>query len=75
MQPTPIKTTEPGVEILGGSSDHLLLDITEAEKDYTIGSEMRFFLSYGAMLALTTSPYVSTQLISGGAKMKKEMNE
>lgn len=66
----PVKSLEPGVEILGSSSDHMLLDITDAENDYDIGSEMRFFLSYGAMLALTTSPYVCPQLVSGGLKEK-----
>ena len=64
----PVKSLEPGVNILGSSSDHMILDITDAEKKYDIGSEMNFFLSYGAMLALTTSPYVSTQLKSGGLK-------
>ena len=72
----PVKSLEPGVEVLGSSSDHMLLDITDAEKKYDIGSEMRFSLSYGAMLALTTSPYVCTQLVSGGLKHKRgEKNE
>lgn len=64
----PVQSLEPGVSILGSSSDHMILDITDAEKEYDIGSEIRFSLSYGAMLALTTSPYVCTQLVSGGLK-------
>lgn len=62
----PVKCIEPGVDILGSSSDHMILDITDAEKKYFIGSELKFTLSYGAMLALTTSPYISTQLVNGG---------
>ncbi|MDW7678850.1 MAG: ornithine racemase Orr [Bacillota bacterium] len=60
-----IKPMEQGVEILGASSDHLILDITDARKDYKVGDELTFSLSYGAMLALNTSAYVSTQYVTG----------
>lgn len=45
-------------EIMGASSDHLLVDITEVDRELRIGDEMEFYLDYGAMLAVMTSPYV-----------------
>lgn len=48
----------PEVEIMGASSDHLLVDITELKTELQIGDEMEFYLDYGAMLASMTSPYV-----------------
>ncbi|MDR2166217.1 MAG: alanine/ornithine racemase family PLP-dependent enzyme [Clostridiales bacterium] len=48
---------DPGVEIVGASSDHLILDITRA-KSPKIGDPLRFSLSYGAVLAGFTSKYV-----------------
>lgn len=47
-----------GMEILGGSSDHLILDITDCKEKITPGSIIPFRCAYSAVLALTTSPYV-----------------
>ena len=49
---------DPGIIILGGSSDHLLLDVEEAEHSYKTGDEVVFLPGYGALLAASTSPYV-----------------
>lgn len=54
-----------GVEILGASSDHLILDVTDAAKEYRVGDELTFSLGYGAMLALNTSAYIATQFVEG----------
>lgn len=45
-----------GVEILGGSSDHLILSMTD--KSYKIGDSIEFKLTYGSLLRLMTSPYI-----------------
>ncbi len=47
-----------GINILGGSSDHLLLDVEDAERTYKTGDEVAFLPGYGALLAASTSPYV-----------------
>ncbi len=52
---------DPNAEILGASSDHLLLDLTEAG-NYRIGDSVRFGLDYGALLAASTSAYVSKEV-------------
>ena len=45
-----------GVEILGGSSDHLILNITNPH--YKLGDHIEFKLTYGSLLRLMTSPYI-----------------
>jgi predicted amino acid racemase/arginase family enzyme len=52
---TPIR---PGVRVLGGSSDHLLLDVTDAVPPIAVGDRMAFRMNYGAMLMAMTSEYV-----------------
>lgn len=45
-------------EILGASSDHLILDVTDVAEELKVGDEIDFYLDYGAMLRAMTSPYV-----------------
>ena len=54
---------EEGIEVLGGSSDHLLLDVEDAKRAIRVGDEIRFYPGYGALLALSTSPYVQKVVI------------
>ena len=49
---------DPGVTVLGASSDHLTLDVEDCPARPVLGGLVRFKLDYGAMLALTTSHYV-----------------
>lgn len=49
---------EQGVEIIGASSDHLIVDVTEAEHDYKTGEKIRFRLGYFAVMRAFTSKYV-----------------
>lgn len=53
-----ITPMDSGAEILGASSDHLILDVTDSREDYGVGDVMRFTLGYGGLLAATTSGYV-----------------
>ena len=56
---------DKGVIVLGGSSDHLVLDVEEAEDNVKVGDELGFFPSYGSLLAATTSPYMQKAVIRG----------
>lgn len=47
-----------GMEIIGSSSDHLLVDISECDENFKIGSEISFAVDYGAMLSLMNSDYI-----------------
>jgi predicted amino acid racemase len=52
----------PGIEILGASSDHLIVD--SGHERLTIGSELRFQLDYGALLRAMTSPFVAQKIVT-----------
>jgi predicted amino acid racemase len=56
---------DKGILVLGGSSDHLVLDVEEASQDLRVGDEIAFFPSYGSLLAATTSPYVQKVVMKG----------
>jgi predicted amino acid racemase len=47
---------DENIEILGGSSDHLIVEIKAG--DYKVGDIVRFRVNYSALLRLSTSPYV-----------------
>jgi len=49
---------DEGVEILGASSDHLVLDVEGMTRPPAVGDRLRFRPNYAATLALFTSPYV-----------------
>lgn len=51
----------PGVRVIGASSDHLVLDITDCVPPLAIGDRVSFSLTYGAMLTVMTSEYVEKQ--------------
>lgn len=46
------------IDILGGSSDHTILDVTKSDINYKVGDIISFELGYGGMLKTSTSPYV-----------------
>ena len=58
-----IEPEDPGIIVLGGSSDHLILDVEDAAEPVKVGSELAFFPGYGALLALSTSPYVQKTVL------------
>lgn len=47
------------IDILGASSDHLILDTTKSDNEYKVGDIVEFKLSYSSLLRATTSGYVS----------------
>jgi len=49
---------DPGAIILGVSSDHLMLDLTESERSYRVGDAVQLQLGYFSIMRAFTSPYV-----------------
>lgn len=49
---------DENIDILGSSSDHLILDVTRSDKAYQVGDVVEFKVGYGGMLKASTSPYV-----------------
>ena len=55
------ETTTPvdeGILILGASSDHLMLDVTDSVKEYKVGDIVELRLGYFSVFRAFTSPYV-----------------
>ena len=52
-----LRPLDEGVEILGGSSDHLLVDLNQCTH-LKVGDILSFAPAYGALLRLYTSPFV-----------------
>lgn len=51
---------EQGMEVVGITSDHLVLDVSQA-LGIKVGSLINFAVDYAALLALFTSPYVTKE--------------
>jgi predicted amino acid racemase len=51
------------IEILGRSSDHMILDLTQSSQVYGVGDIMRFKLKYPGILSVMTSEYVEKSYI------------
>jgi predicted amino acid racemase len=49
---------DAGIRIIGASSDHLIVDATDAETDCRVGNVVEFVLGYSGLLRAATSPYV-----------------
>lgn len=49
---------DPGIIVVGGSSDHLILDVEDAVGPVELGGQVSFDPNYAALLRLSTSPYI-----------------
>lgn len=54
---------DKGITILGGSSDHLILDGSDSEIDYKVGDIVEFTMHYVCLLRAMTSEYIKKELI------------
>ncbi|MEA1965545.1 MAG: alanine/ornithine racemase family PLP-dependent enzyme [Candidatus Aerophobetes bacterium] len=58
-----LRPLDKGVKILGASSDHLIVDTEDSQKNYKLGEFIEFQMGYRAMLSLTTSKYVNIEIV------------
>jgi predicted amino acid racemase len=72
VDPENIIPEDPGVTILGASSDHLVLDISASKTDYQVGDVLRFTLNYGALLRAFTGSYVSRSYLNRERLLDRE---
>lgn len=49
---------DEGVEVLGASSDHLIMDIQDSKREFKVGDIMEFDLCYATIVYATNSPNV-----------------
>lgn len=61
IRPEGLKARHRNTEIVTASSDHLIVDITEARK-FAVGDAIRFDMDYGALVQSMLSPYIEKHL-------------
>jgi ornithine racemase len=61
--PGGLRPLDPRVEVLGASSDHLILDVHDLPVPPAVGDAIGFVPNYAATLALFTSPYVDKRFV------------
>lgn len=61
-----IRPVDEHMTILGASSDHLIVDITESDQEIRVGDYITFSLTYSGMLSVCNSRYVK-KCFTGGA--------
>lgn len=61
MRPEGLRPRHRNVGIVTASSDHLIVDITEAKR-FAVGDTMRFEMDYGALVQAMLSPYIEKKL-------------
>lgn len=59
-----LRPVDRGIEVVGGSSDHIILDLTDAEGSYQVGDIVSFTVAYECLLKASTSPYVEKIVVS-----------
>ena len=59
-----LEPINPGITVEGASSDHLIIDVTDARPPPTVGDAVSFRMNYGALLAAMTSEYVEKMPIN-----------
>ncbi len=62
-----IAPVDAGMRVLGGSSDYLVVDVTDAPRRVRVGDTLAFSLKYGALLAAMISAYVEKVPVTAGA--------
>lgn len=58
--PFDLMPVDPGIEVLGASSDHTILDIQNSQIPYAAGDTVDFLLKYGNLVYLSGSDNVQT---------------
>ncbi len=62
--PGGLEPMDPGIEIVGASSDHMILDVHDSARPPAVGDVLGFRVhGYSALLALYTSGYVEKMMI------------
>lgn len=50
------------ISVIGSSSDHLIVDVTESETPWRVGMEIPFSVDYSALMSAMASPYMEKVL-------------
>ena len=55
---------EEGIEVLGASSDHTILDIEEARREIKLGDIVEFDICYASIIFATSSASVKIVIVN-----------
>lgn len=58
-----LKPVDKGIIILGGSSDHLIVDASDSQVAYKVGDIIEFKMNYVSILRAMTSEYVKKEYV------------
>ena len=58
VNPDGLSCLDEQVELLGASSDHLIVNLTSCDRKYSVGDTLKFIPDYGCLLKIMTSEYV-----------------
>ena len=64
IDPDALHPIDSDVSILGASSDHLILNVSNSHMNYRVGDIIKFKFGYSSLLRATTSPYVEKVYIN-----------
>ena len=53
-----LRPLDKQINVIGATSDHLVVDITETQRVYRTGDTLEFYPDYRSLLAAATSEYV-----------------
>lgn len=56
---------EEGIELIGASSDHTIIDLEDAKREYKVGDILTFDICYATMVYLTNCKNVKIEYIEG----------
>ena len=58
-----INPKDEDIVLLDGSSDHIILDVTDSKKEYKVGDIIEFEMNYAGILTANTSEYVERIIV------------
>lgn len=61
--PEDLKCAEAGIEVLGASSDHTILDVHDASREIKVGDIIEFALTYATIVYVTASENVKIEYL------------
>lgn len=66
LDPRFMRPVDKGINIIGASSDMLILEITPEAEEYQVGSIVRFTIDYMGVLGLMNSKYIEKEVLIEG---------
>lgn len=64
VNPDGLSCLDKQVELLGASSDHLIVNLSNCDRAYKVGDTLKFIPDYGCLLKIMTSEYVSRNYLN-----------